>query len=267
MTARLTELGHEVAGVVTMPTQRRPELLERLLAESPVDVHLTHDASEVTETLRRLDVDLGLCSGFGRKLPRAALDAPRHGIVNGHPSLLPRWRGPNPFGWTFRAGDEVFGYTFHFMDESFDTGPVLAQGSTPLGDDDSVETVFELLAPLVDELLPQALERVEAGDRGEPQRDEGATQAPLFEDEFAEIDWTRSAREVHNQVRCWFLPTRGGLLGAHATLDGRRVRVLRTQLVGGDPGAAPGTIVARDGDHLVVQCGDAPLRVVDTAPA
>jgi methionyl-tRNA formyltransferase len=263
----LRELGHEVAGVVTMPNPRRPEHLERLLAEQPAEVHVAQNVAQVTEVLRALDLDLGVCSGFSRKLPREALDAPRLGIVNAHPSLLPRWRGPNPFGWTFRADDEVIGYTFHVMDEDFDTGPILVQGATPLSDDDSVDTVHELTAPLQAKLLPRALERVEAGDRGDPQPTEGATHAPQFEDEYAEIDWTRSARDVHNQVRCWFLPTRGGLFGAHATLERRRVRVRRTQLVGGDVAAAPGAILERNGDELVVQCGDAPIHVLETEPA
>lgn len=267
MTDRLQKLGHDVAGVVTMPNSRRPEHLERLLDESPVDVHVAPNVARAAEILRELDLDLGVCSGFARKLPREALEAPRLGIVNGHPSLLPRWRGPNPFGWTFRADDDVLGYTFHLMDEEFDTGPILVQGSTPLSDDDSVDTIHELMAPLVADLLPRALERVEAGDRGDPQRTEGMTYAPPFEDEYAEIDWTRSARDVHNQVRCWFLPTPGGLFGAHATLDGRRVRVRRTQLLQGTVAAAPGTVLERDRDWLVVQCGDAPIRVLETEPA
>ena len=268
MTERLAALGHDVVGLVTMPTPRRPELHERFLAESPVDVHVVRSAADVATILRALDADLGVCSGFARRLPREALAAPPLGVLNGHPSLLPRWRGPNPFGWTFRAGDDVFGYTFHLMDADFDTGRVLAQGATPLSDDDSVETVHELLAPLVDDLLPRALERVEGGDAGDPQSSEGATYAPVFEDAFAEIDWTRTAREVHNQVRSWFLPTVGGLFGAHATLDGQRVRVKRTQIAPGGVEAAPGTVVARDdGASFVVQCGDAPLRVLETEPA
>jgi methionyl-tRNA formyltransferase len=153
------------------------------------------------------------------------------------------------------------------MDADFDTGPTLAQGTTPFTDDDSVDTVHELLAPLVDDLLPTALHRIEDGDRGDPQPAEGATYAPLFEDAFAEIDWTRTAREVHNQVRSWSLPTTGGRFGAHTTLDGVRVRVKRSQLGTGGAEAAPGTIVAREGAALLVQCGDAPLRVLETEPA
>jgi methionyl-tRNA formyltransferase len=264
----LRALGHEVTGLLTAPTPRKPENLEQILAESTVETHVARDVRHATELLCGFDADLAICSGFPRKLPAEAVTAPRLGILNGHPSLLPRWRGPNPFGWTFRAGDEVLGFTWHLMDAELDTGPIVEQGSTPLTDDDGVHTLFELMPPLAGGLLPGALARLQAGDRGDPQQTEGATWAPLFEDEYAEIDWGRPAREVHNQIRCWFLPTPKGLLGAHTTLERKRVKVTRSQLVDGEFDAAPpGTIVAREDGALLVQCGDRPLRVLETEPA
>jgi methionyl-tRNA formyltransferase len=260
---QLQALGHDVPAIVSAPTPDRPELLEQILAEAPIDVHVSRDVAHAAELLRGLDVDLGVCSGFPRKLPAEAVTAPRLGILNGHPSLLPRWRGPNPFGWTFRAGDDVFGFTWHLMDTELDTGPVLARGSTPIGDDDGVDNVFDLMRPLSAGLLAEALERLEAGERAEPQTSDGSTWAPRFEDAFAEIDWTRTAREVHNQVRSWFLPTLSGLHGAHATLGGERVKVTRSQLVGDASDAPPGTEL---GEGLV-QCGDRPLRVLEVEPA
>ena len=121
-------------------------------------------ADRMAPLLRSYDADVGLCGGWGWKLGPDALSATRLGIVNGHPSLLPRWRGPNPFGWTLRAGDPVVGFTYHFMDEGFDTGPLLAQGSRPLSDEDTMRTLMERTRELADELLPQALARAEAGD-------------------------------------------------------------------------------------------------------
>ena len=265
----LGELGHETAGILTMPNSRRPESAAQVIAEAPdgVDVVVVGAGDRVAPLLRSYDADLGLCGGWGWKLGPDALSATRLGVVNGHPSLLPRWRGPNPFGWTLRAGDPEVGFTFHFMDEGFDTGPILAQGSVPLSEDDSMATLLARLPPLASGLLPKALARVESGDRGDAQSDEGATYARLYEDEYAEIDWTRPAREVHNQIRCWFTPTVSGIMGPLTTLDGERVRVLESRLVDADSSAAPGEIVGRDADGLLVQCGDAPLRVLRTEPA
>ena len=262
-------MGHEVVALLTARNPRNPDLLADLVRDPPpgLDVLLPHSRDNVALLLAAYDLDLAICSGLNWKLPEEALRTPRLGILNGHPSLLPRWRGPNPFGWTFRADERELGFTWHLMDAEFDTGPLLAQGTVPLDDDDSAEMLFEKLRPLAGGLLERALERLEAGDRGDPQPTEGATWAPVFEDEFAEIDWTRSARDVHNQVRSWFLPTRSGLRGAHTTLDGRRVKVTRSQLVDADlPPAAPGTVLAREGESFLVQCGDAPLRVLETEP-
>ena len=269
---RLVELvrsaGHDAVGLLTTPNPRRPDHFATTMANVPpgIDIVIPKSRDRLAPLLRSLDADVAVCSGFSWRIPPDALSAPRLGIVNGHPSLLPRWRGPNPFGWTFRADDRELGFTYHVMDADFDTGPILSQGSTPLSDDDSVETMIELMAPLAARLLPQALDRLEAGDRGDPQP-AGGTRAPVFEDEYAEIDWRRSAREVHNQVRSWFLPSVSGLLGAQTTLEGKRVRVTKTQLVDKTSTAAPRTILERRDGTLLVQCGDRPLRIVATEPA
>jgi methionyl-tRNA formyltransferase len=247
-------LGHDVAGVLAMRNARRPENVDELRARVPVEVAVAGSKDELAPLLARWRPDLAICNGFGWRIPPAALTVPRHGIINSHPSRLPRWRGPNPFAWTLRANDPELGVTFHRMDEDFDTGAILAQGGTPLTGTESVESLLALMPPLVASLLARALERVEAGDPGDPQPEEGATYAPLFEDEYAEIDWSRNARDVFDQCRCWFQPTVSGIMGPLTTLDGRRVRVLEASL-------------DLDGDGVVVPCADRPLRVVRTESA
>jgi methionyl-tRNA formyltransferase len=265
----LDTLGHETVALMTMRNDRRPERTTELLAAVPegIDVVVPNDKTRVAPLLRAFAPDLAICNGFGWLLPPDAIAVPRLGIMNGHPSLLPRYRGPNPFGWTLRNGDPEVGFTFHLMDAGFDTGPILGQASAPLTADDTMKTLLEKLPALVAQLLPGALERLEAGDLGDHQPPNGASHAPLFEDEFAEIDWTRPAWDVHNQVRSWFMPTASGIMGPLTTLAGRRVRVLRTQLVDVHSDTDPGTIVELDGRTLLVQCGDRPLRVLETEPA
>jgi methionyl-tRNA formyltransferase len=265
----LQTLGHDTVGVLTMKNKRRPEAVPEVIERTPagVDTVVVGSKERVAPLLRSYDPDLGLCGGWSWKLDAEVLSVPALGIVNGHPSLLPRWRGGNPFGWTFRSGDPELGFTFHLMDEELDTGPILAQGSVPLSDEDSMATLLDHMRELGASLLPKALARVEAGDRGDPQPEEGVTYATRFEDDYAEIDWTKPAREVHNQVRSWFVPSASGIMGPLTTLDGERVRVLESRLVDGESEAPPGTIVERDADGLLVQCGDRPIRVVRTEPA
>jgi methionyl-tRNA formyltransferase len=266
----LDALGHDTVALMTIRNERRPDRTAAILEAVPdgVDVVVPGDRSRVAPLLRAYEPDLAICNGFGWLLPPDAIAVPRLGIMNGHPSLLPRYRGPNPFGWTLRNGDPEVGFTFHLMDAEFDTGPILGQASTPLTSDDTMKTLLEKLPALVAQLLPGALERLEAGDLGDHQPPNGASHAPLFEDEFAEIDWTRPAWDVHNQVRSWFMPTASGIMGPLTTLDGERVRVLESTVADTDTRAEPGTILERGDDgSLLVACGSGAILVLRTEPA
>jgi methionyl-tRNA formyltransferase len=210
----------------------------------------------VARLLRAVEPDLALCWGYPWKLPPAALEVPRLGCVNQHPALLPRHRGPVPLAWALREGDAAFGLTWHRMDAGLDTGAILAQTTVPIDDDDvTIEQIGPKLALAAFGLLPRVLERVAAGDPGDAQPEEGASWAAHFGEDYAEIDWSRSAREIHNQVRAWALtfgltPVRGPV----ATLAGERVRVLRTSLT--ERPAA-----------MRVETGDGPLWVLAHEPA
>jgi methionyl-tRNA formyltransferase len=258
--ARLRELGHECVGVVTSPGppgRYGDEPLSVLLDVAPpqLDVLVAHAPARFAPLLAALEPDLALCGGFPLRIPPEALEVPRHGIVNGHPALLPALRGPNPIAWALRNGDDRIGFTFHRMDEDFDTGGILAQGSAPLADAERAEHVVGRILGLAGSLLPEALERVEAGDPGDAQNETLASYAGFFEPEFAELDWSQRAEDVHRQVRAWWVAAvREGPRGPLAQLDGRRVRVLRTRLDDVEGGTR-------------VECADGPIWILETTPA
>src|SRR6266550_9578376 len=209
MDALLRELGHDCVGVVTTEGPRGrygEDPLSTLIDVRPahLDVLVASGPARFATLLDALEPDLALSAGFPVRIPKDALTVPRLGIVNGHPALLPRYRGPNPIGWALRNDDAELGFTFHRMDADFDTGPLLAQGSAPLADAERAEDVLATLFGLAAVLLPRALERVEAGDPGDMQSEEGASYAGFFEPEFAEVEWGRPAKEVHRQVRAWW---------------------------------------------------------------
>ena len=137
-----------------------------------------------------------------------------------------------------------------------------------IGDDDDMSTLFPRIAASFPGLLSAALERVARGDPGDPQDASLAYEAPMFEDAWREIDWTQPARVIHNQVRSWN-GGRGTPLGAFGTLDGARALVLKTRLVATAPvtDATPGATLSRENGTLHVQCGDAPLEIVEWEPA
>jgi methionyl-tRNA formyltransferase len=189
--------------------------------------------------------------GFPWKIPPAALAVPRLGWLNGHPSLLPRHRGPLPVAWAIREGDEEIGITFHRMDADLDTGPILAQRQYPLGELQPPDAFYPALGQVVGEALGEALARLEAGDEGTPQADGGSYESFFAEDDVW-VDLSRPAAEVHRLVWAWrYAMALDGTSGALLELDGTPVRVLATSLT------------KVEGAQRL-ECGDGPLWVVET---
>jgi methionyl-tRNA formyltransferase len=255
----LRGLGHRPVAVLTA---RRDQPVEGPLnmtdgsAPTGVDVLLVTSKHAIEPLLRAYAPDLVVCWGFPWRIPLAALQVPRLGSINCHPALLPRHRGPIPLAWAFRDGDGQYGVTWHRMDAELDTGPTLAQATVPMEDDDfDIWNVAPRMGAVALGLLPGVLERVAAGDPGDPQPSEGATWAGHFGDDYVSVDWTQPARRIHDQVRAWqFTFSLTPLAGPIAEMDGRPVRLTRTSLV--DPG----------GDARRVDAGDGPIWVVSWEP-
>ena len=261
----IRDLGHEPVAHFAVRRRRLDEepppaaqtFLQKLLWEGPKDLPLVFPATrrQLTDLVRRLEPDLVVCFAFPWLIPAEALAVPRLGWVNCHPSLLPAYRGPMPVSWAVRNGEPEIGITFHRMDETFDTGAILAQGSVALDEDDTFDSLNAKAAPLAGRLLAEALERVARGDPGEPQ--EGGAYQSLFEDAYAYVDTGKPRAEVHRQVRAWaFTPFAVGERGAilEPRGEGRRRRLLRTSLT-----EVPGA------ERLL--CADGPLWVLESEPA
>jgi methionyl-tRNA formyltransferase len=251
-------LGHEPVAVI-VSRRRAPGAPPNPFAaahvdEDPEELDVLFAASRrsLARLLRGCEADLGLCTGFPWLIPGDAIDAPPLGIVNGHPSLLPRYRGPFPVAWAVRNGESEIGMTYHLMDESFDTGNVLAQAPVPLTDDDTEETLYAKVEAVAPELLATVFERLAAGDRGDPQ--EGGEYQSLFGDDYFHADVAQPAAYVHRQARAWaFVPP---LLprGPVVERGGERVRLLRTSLV-----------EVEGAERL--DCADGPLWILESEPA
>lgn len=262
-----------MVGVVTTPgpERRRSTGYVEVVRSTPpdVDVIVSNHPRRLAAMIAPLRLDLILRGSFPWRIPAEVLHMPRFGAINGHPASLPRYRGPNSVGWALRNGEPELGMTVHRMDADFDTGPILAQGAVPIGDDDTAESIFSRLGPMIFTLFPAAIAKVLNGEPGEPQDEALASEAPLFEPADRYIDWTHSAREIHNLVRGWHgrneVP-----LGAFADLEGERFVIARTRLVH-EPHrgvAAAGTVLHRDPEAgaLLVQCGDGPLLLLNYGP-
>ena len=179
--------GHEpVALLCVRHNAERYTQLEELVRAAPQDIDVVMPSSRqrIAPLLRHFEPDVALCIGFPWKIPPDALAAPKHGIVNGHPSLLPRYRGPSPVSWAIRNGDEEIGFTFHYMAAELDTGNILAQERITLADEHGWEELTPKIATAVGNILPGVLERVASGDPGVPQDENEATYLRLFEPEI-----------------------------------------------------------------------------------
>ena len=224
-------VGLEPVAVIVPRASRFPGGTEQhaeLLAAVPdsIDVCYIADRAGLVRLARAYAPDVGLCAGYPWRLPPEVLGATRLGVVNSHPSLLPRHRGPFPLAWAVREADAELGLTIHLMDQEFDTGPVLAQASRPLPADPTMERLVPVIAALSEELLPDALGRVLAGERGTPQASKGATYAGPFGEDYAVLDPARTRAELHRQVRAWALMFDRSVAGPRAMLGGGVVRVL-----------------------------------------
>jgi methionyl-tRNA formyltransferase len=253
--AAVTALGHEPVGLLTTidRTGRYDSAMRMDLAQVPPELDIVVPArrSSIAPLLRAVEPDLVVCMGFPWKVPPDALEVPTLGWVNGHPSLLPRHRGPIPVAWAIRQGDEEIGISFHRMDTELDTGPILAQRAYPLGEPQDPDTFYTAFGQVIGETLVAALERLASGDEGDTQEDGGEYET-FFTAEDAWLDLSRPAAEVHRLVWAW----RYGLIldgpkGALLELDGASVRVLATSLTEAD-GAQR------------IECGDGPLWIVET---
>jgi len=209
--------------------------------------------SSIAPLLASVQPDLAVCMGFPWKIPADALAVPTHGWLNGHPSQLPRHRGPIPVAWAIRHGDPEVGLTFHRMDAELDTGPIMAQAAMEIGEYAAPDEFYPRMGQLMMGLLGDALAKLETGEVGTLQ--EGGEYESFFTDDDAWLDFSRPADELHRLVWGWrYAISRGELRGALADLDGETVRVLASSLH------------EVDGARRI-ECADAPLWLVQTERA
>lgn len=253
----LQEAGHEIAAVFTQPDKPKgrgyaltpPPVKEKALSYGlPVYQPATVRDGEAEALLREIGPDAVAVVAYGKILPPALLEIPRYGCINVHASLLPRHRGASPIQWAIVCGDEKTGVTTMQMAEGMDTGDILEQAETPIDPDETAESLHDRLSHMGAKLLVQTLQDLEAGTVTPQKQDETlATKAPLIRKEMGQMDFAKTAGELHNLAR-GFYPWPG----AYTSLGGKRLKVLETRLAAGD--GAPGEVLCAD-DKLTVACG------------
>ena len=262
---RILADGFEVVGVYTQPD--RPKGRGMKMVYSPVkEVALASGIpvfqpenfrEEATvEQLRQLNPDVCAVVAYGRILPQKVLDVPKCGCINIHASILPQYRGSAPYQWAVLDGLAETGVSAQHMVMELDAGDVIDVEKTPIGENETAGEVLDRLAVLGADLLSRVLGRVKCGDKccGTPQRPEDVTFAPMLNKTMCPIDWTKTARQVHNHVRGlhpWPVAT--------MELQGKRFKVHATRVVEGS--GAPGQILGLTKTGLRIACGEGAVEV------
>jgi methionyl-tRNA formyltransferase len=216
---------------------------------------------EALELFASHDADVAVVVAYGRILPEQFLQTPRRGCINVHFSLLPLYRGAAPANWAIVNGETETGVTTMFIEPALDTGPILLQSKTPIGDTETAPELMERLSVIGAELLGETLARLD-DLTPRPQHDRDATFAPILKKEDGLIDWSRSAIEIERCVR-GFQPWPN----AYTSFNSRGLTIWRAQSVSSVSEAAPGAVVAARGDELIVNCGqNTALRLIEVQP-
>ena len=266
---RLIADGHEIAAVYTQPDKPKNRGM-KLLAPPVKKVALAHDIpvrqpekirqEGVLEELAAFAPDLIVVVAYGKLLPKALIDLPKLGCINVHSSLLPKYRGAAPINWAVINGEAETGVTIMDIAEALDAGDIIAQAKTPIDPNETVETLHDRLAIMGAELLSETVVKLQNGTaQRTPQDDSQFTYAPMLDRSLSPINWSRSAKEIHNQVR--------GLTPWPATtmeLKGETFKVFAVEETGENTHAQAGACLGSDKRGIRMACGDGTiLRVIE----
>ncbi len=236
----------------------------------PVFQPSTLKTPEAQAEMAALGADVMVVAAYGLILPQAVLDIPRKvagfGCLNIHASLLPRWRGAAPIHRAILAGDKESGVAIMQMEAGLDTGPVMLETFTAIGARETTGELHDRLATLGAEAIVHVLTRLARGDElaSAAQSALGITYAHKITPEEAQVNWSASAVDIDRQIRA-FNP----VPGAWTTWRGEKLKLWASELVSVPSclGSTPGTVMATEGERLLVSCGSSVLAIAEVQKA
>ena len=257
---RLVEDGHDVCGVFTQPDKPKNRGMKMMFSpvkeyalsrNLPVYQPLKMRDGEALGIVQALHPELIVVAAYGRILPEEILNAPKYGSINVHSSLLPAYRGAAPINWAILDGLDETGVTIMYMAKELDAGDIIHTVKTTIDIDETAQELTLRLAELGAEALSETVDMLANGTAiRTPQEHEKHTYAPMLSKALSPIDWSKSARQIHDQVR--------GLIPwpcASTVVGGKNVKVHKTAF-GAETAAVPGTVVSAGKQGIEIACGD-----------
>lgn len=259
----LAESGHEIAAVFTQPDKPKgrgykmiPTPVKAAAQEynlpvyQPLSLRKGDEAEQSLELLRSIAPDLIAVTAYGQILPKEILELPKFGCVNIHASLLPAYRGAAPINWCILNGETKTGVTSMLMAEGLDTGDMLIKRETEIGENETYQELYSRLSIMGGEILAETIKAIEEGTLAPQKQDDSlSSYSPMIRKEMSALDFSKSAKEIHNTIR--------GVTG-FTVMGGKRLKIFRSVLENKEAvQAADGEIV--DTDKFTVKCGDGGL--------
>jgi methionyl-tRNA formyltransferase len=258
----------QIKAVVTQPD--RPKGRQLKLQASPVKQFASRENLPVLQPerareadfitqIRELRPELICVAAYGQILPRELLDVPKFGCLNVHTSLLPKYRGAAPIQWAVLNDDLETGVTIMKMDVGLDTGDILSQERTAIAPEDNAKTLHDRLAQIGADLLVKTIPDYISGKIGpRPQSADGVVYAPKIKKQDGQIDWSKPARSIWNQVR-GLVPWPGAYSFLRAEPKPYLLKIFRASIA--EQSGAPGEILEADRSGITVGCGMQALRI------
>lgn len=256
----LAESEHEIVGVFCQPD--KPVGRKQELTPPDVKVEALKHGFEVfqpsslkngkgVEILEKINPDLVVVVAYGKLLPSDFLKFPKYGCINIHASILPKYRGASPIHYAVLNGDKITGVTAQQMDEGLDTGDILHILKAEIGENDTTEYMYEVLAPLGAKVLMETIDMLENGKLNPvKQNEEEASKVGLLSKDMSNIDWSLTAFEIHNKIRGLY-----SWPGASTKLNGKTLKIHKSILSDACGKNKSGEVVINQG-KLLVCCGD-----------
>lgn len=262
----LAESSHEVSAVFTQPDKPKgrgykmiPTPVKSVALEyglpvyQPLSLRKGDDAQQAMEILKNISPDLIVVTAYGQILPKEILELPKYKCINIHASLLPKYRGAAPINWCLLNGETQTGVTSMLMSEGLDTGDMLIKKSTDIGENETYQELYSRLAVMGGEVLTETIEAIEKSTLNPQKQDDSLScYSPMIRKEMSALDFSKSVQEIHNTIR--------GVTG-FTILNGKRLKVFKSEIVSGNSDAENGTIV--NTDNFTVKCGDGGLIKFD----
>lgn len=269
----LTESGkHEIVGVVTQPD--RPKGRGNKILMTPVKEYALEQGftvyqpekvktPEFVQILRDMNPDIIVVAAFGQFLSKEILDMPQYGCINVHASILPKYRGAAPIQYAIIKGEKESGVTIMQMDIGMDTGDMIDKVIVPIPEDMTMGELHDELMVKGADLLLEVMDQIAAGAaKPVPQNNDEATYATLLNRSMECIDWTKSAKEVHDLIR-GFNPEPSTFTSLP---NGKKLKIWGSRLTDKTSEAKPGTVVEVNKRTFLVACGSGVIEIIEVQP-